>query len=68
VRDTLLGRPGGAGRAGAIVTGVALAAGGYALGTLRARRGHSPSFSWGPITPEGAPGEDRDAGTKEAVA
>ncbi|WP_051716794.1 glycosyltransferase family 2 protein [Streptomyces sp. NRRL F-5727] len=57
VRDTLLGRPGGAGRAGAIVTGVALAAGGYALGTLRARRGGSPAFSWGPITPEGVPQE-----------
>ncbi|GHG67111.1 hypothetical protein GCM10018779_38880 [Streptomyces griseocarneus] len=39
VRDALLGRPGGAGRAGAIVAGVAAAAGGYALGTLRARRG-----------------------------
>ncbi|MFI9204578.1 glycosyltransferase [Streptomyces sp. NPDC053048] len=39
LRDALLGRPGGAGRAGAIVAGVAAAAGGYALGTLRARRG-----------------------------
>ncbi|MER5734573.1 glycosyltransferase family 2 protein [Streptomyces sp. NPDC002262] len=55
VRDALLGRAGGAGRAGAIVTGVALAAGGYALGTLRARRGGSPTFSWGPIAPETAP-------------
>lgn len=39
LRDALLGRPGGAGRAGAIVAGVAAAAGGYALGTLRARGG-----------------------------
>ncbi|MFI1971097.1 glycosyltransferase family 2 protein [Streptomyces cinnamoneus] len=38
VRDALLGRPGGAGRAGAIVAGVAAAAGGYVLGTWRARR------------------------------
>ncbi len=37
VRDALLGRPGGAGRAGAIVAGVVAAAGGYALGSLRAR-------------------------------
>ena len=29
LRDALLGRPGGAGRAGAIVAGVAAAAGGY---------------------------------------
>ncbi|MEU9123022.1 glycosyltransferase family 2 protein [Streptomyces sp. NPDC048506] len=35
VRDALLGRPGGAGRAGAIVVGVAAAAGGYLWGTLR---------------------------------
>ncbi|GAA0456429.1 hypothetical protein GCM10009544_18910 [Streptomyces stramineus] len=39
VRDALLGRPGGAGRAGAIVAGVAAAAGGYALGRVRAYRG-----------------------------
>ncbi|APY89087.1 glycosyltransferase family 2 protein [Streptomyces alfalfae] len=39
LRDTVLGRPGGAGRAGAIVAGVLTAAGGYALGALRARRG-----------------------------
>ncbi|MFC7306924.1 glycosyltransferase family 2 protein [Streptomyces monticola] len=38
LRDALLGRPGGAGRAGAIVTGVLSAAGGYVLGTVRARR------------------------------
>ncbi|GGW91530.1 glycosyl transferase family 2 [Streptomyces chryseus] len=39
LRDAALGRPGGAGRAGAIVAGVAAAAGGYVLGSLRARRG-----------------------------
>ncbi|CAM5563760.1 hypothetical protein SNARM312S_02211 [Streptomyces narbonensis] len=55
VRDALRGRSGGAGRAGAIVTGVTVAAGGYALGTLRTRRG-GPTFSWGPIerTEDGA--------------
>ncbi|WP_374215032.1 glycosyltransferase family 2 protein [Streptomyces longispororuber] len=41
VRDFVLGRPGGAGRAGAIVAGVATAAGGYVLGSFRARRGGS---------------------------
>jgi glycosyltransferase involved in cell wall biosynthesis len=39
VRDALLARPGGAGRAGAIVAGVLAAAGGYAVGSVRARRG-----------------------------
>ncbi|GAA0910346.1 glycosyltransferase family 2 protein [Streptomyces thermoalcalitolerans] len=39
VRDALLARPGGAGRAGAIVAGVLAAAGGYAVGSIRARRG-----------------------------
>ncbi|GAA3053844.1 glycosyltransferase family 2 protein [Streptomyces roseofulvus] len=68
VRDALLGRPGGAGRAGAIVTGVALAAAGYALGTLRARRGRSPAFSWGPITPEGVPRETGAPEKKGAAA
>ncbi|MFH8408358.1 glycosyltransferase family 2 protein [Streptomyces sp. NPDC018019] len=38
VRDALLGRAGGAGRAGAIVAGVSATAFGYALGGLRARR------------------------------
>lgn len=36
--DTVRGRPGGAGRAGAIISGLSAAAAGYALGTLRARR------------------------------
>ncbi|MFD4413961.1 MULTISPECIES: glycosyltransferase family 2 protein [unclassified Streptomyces] len=39
LRDALLARPGGAGRAAAIVTGVLTAAGGYVLGSVRARRG-----------------------------
>ncbi|MGW6274999.1 MULTISPECIES: glycosyltransferase family 2 protein [unclassified Streptomyces] len=39
LRDALLARPGGAGRAGAIVAGVVTAAGGYVLGSVRARRG-----------------------------
>ncbi|MFE5795297.1 glycosyltransferase family 2 protein [Streptomyces sp. NPDC056503] len=68
MRDTLLGRPGGAGRAGAIVTGVALAAGGYALGTLRARRGGSPTFAWGPIVPEDVPRETGAPEPKGAAA
>ncbi|GAA2722969.1 MULTISPECIES: glycosyltransferase family 2 protein [Streptomyces] len=37
LRDAVLGRSGGAGRAGAIVAGVLAATGGYALGSLRAR-------------------------------
>ncbi|MCH0539517.1 glycosyltransferase family 2 protein [Streptomyces sp. MUM 203J] len=49
LRDLVLGRPGGAGRAGAIVAGVALAAAGYARGVLRARRGRGTAFSWGPV-------------------
>ncbi|MFK4069048.1 glycosyltransferase family 2 protein [Streptomyces sp. NPDC029674] len=39
LRDAALGRPGGAGRAGAIVAGVLTAAGGYVIGSVRARRG-----------------------------
>jgi GT2 family glycosyltransferase len=39
LRDALLARPGAAGRAGAIVAGVAAAAGGYMVGSVRARRG-----------------------------
>ncbi|MFF3248108.1 glycosyltransferase family 2 protein [Streptomyces sp. NPDC002870] len=48
LRDAVLGRRGGAGRAGAIVTGVAAAAGGYVVGSVRARRGGA-TFSSGPI-------------------
>lgn len=54
VRDALLGRPGGAGRAGAIVAGTAAAAGGYAWGALRARWKRT-SF---PDTGVGRPGDD----------
>jgi glycosyltransferase involved in cell wall biosynthesis len=39
LRDALLARSGGAGRAGAIVAGVLTAAGGYVVGSVRARRG-----------------------------
>ncbi|MFC5718596.1 glycosyltransferase family 2 protein [Streptomyces gamaensis] len=39
LRDALLGRPGGAGRAGAIVVGLAVTTAGYAVGRVRARRG-----------------------------
>ncbi|MGW1727237.1 glycosyltransferase [Streptomyces sp. NPDC002306] len=39
LRDALLGRPGGAGRAGAIVAGVLTAAGGYVVGRARTRGG-----------------------------
>ncbi|MGV9315145.1 glycosyltransferase family 2 protein [Streptomyces sp. NPDC003691] len=59
LRDAARGRPGGAGRAGAIVAGVAAAAGGYALGTLRARRG-GVTFSSGPIAPLPADHETTD--------
>ncbi|GGT18116.1 glycosyltransferase family 2 protein [Streptomyces chromofuscus] len=51
--DALLARPGGAGRAGAIVAGVCAAAGGYVVGSVRARRGGT-TFSVAPI--EGEPG------------
>ncbi|WP_329466009.1 glycosyltransferase family 2 protein [Streptomyces sp. NBC_01431] len=68
VRDAVLGRPGGAGRAGAIVTGVAVAAGGYLLGTVRARRG-AASFQVAPI--ERVPDEEntgkRSTGEDEAA-
>ncbi|MDV9172800.1 glycosyltransferase family 2 protein [Streptomyces sp. W16] len=39
LRDAVFARPGGAGRAGAIVAGVFTAAGGYVVGSVRARRG-----------------------------
>ncbi|WP_017241603.1 glycosyltransferase family 2 protein [Streptomyces sp. SS] len=63
--DALRGRSGGAGRAGAILTGVTLAAGGYALGQLRARRGGT-TFSWGPIEP--APGAADGTGAVREAA
>lgn len=49
LRDALLGQRGGAGRAGAIVAGVASAAAGYAVGTFQARTGGSPAWKvWEP--------------------
>ncbi|MFJ6659198.1 glycosyltransferase family 2 protein [Streptomyces sp. NPDC091377] len=39
LRDAALTRPGGAARAGAVVAGVLTAAGGYVVGSVRARRG-----------------------------
>ncbi|PGH51167.1 hypothetical protein CRI70_08245 [Streptomyces sp. Ru87] len=62
VRDALLGRPGGAGRAGAILAGTAAAAWGYAIGSLRTRAGRLPAApvipatSGGPGLPSPAPG------------
>ena len=54
LRDALLARPGGAGRAGAIVAGVVTATGGYVLGSVRARRGGA-EFPVAPVVPsEGA--------------
>ncbi|MEU7039965.1 glycosyltransferase family 2 protein [Streptomyces varsoviensis] len=61
VRDALLGRPGGAGRAGAIVAGVAAAAGGYALGAIRARRGAGRFVIPAAVAPPG-PGDDGGGG------
>jgi len=58
MRDALVARgsrPGGAGRAGAIVAGVLTAAGGYVLGSVRARRGGA-TFSVVEI--EEAPGRE----------
>jgi glycosyltransferase involved in cell wall biosynthesis len=58
LRDAALARPGGAGRAGAIVAGVLTAAGGYVLGSLRARRSGA-AFSVVPVTAvEGGPDAD----------
>ncbi|MFI5659608.1 glycosyltransferase family 2 protein [Streptomyces sp. NPDC051684] len=62
VRDFALGRAGGAGRAGAIVAGVLTAAGGYALGSWRAR-GAGATFTVAEID---APA--KDVGRTEAAA
>lgn len=48
LRDAVLARPGGAGRAGAIVAGVCAAAGGYLVGSVRARR-RGTAFAVAPI-------------------
>ena len=57
LRDALLARPGGAGRAAAIVAGVVTAAGGYVLGSVRARRGGG-TFSVVEIERDPAAGRD----------
>ncbi|MFD7436651.1 glycosyltransferase [Streptomyces sp. NPDC059861] len=54
LRDAVLARPGGAGRAGAIVAGVCAAAGGYVVGSVRARRSGT-AFA---VTPIGGSGRD----------
>ncbi|MET7776443.1 glycosyltransferase family 2 protein [Streptomyces mirabilis] len=63
LRDALLARPGGAGRAGAIVAGVLTAAGGYVLGSVRARRGGG-TFTVAEIEngTESGPGREAAAG------
>lgn len=61
LRDALLGRAGGAGRAGAIAVGVAAAAGGYVVGSVRARRGEV-TFSVGGI-PGGPVGKGGEGGS-----
>lgn len=58
LRDALLGRPGGAGRAGAIVAGVAAAASGYVVGAARARRSTGAGFAVPPL-----PGAEAGAGS-----
>lgn len=67
VRDALLGRPGGAGRAGAIVAGVAAAAGGYVVGSARARRSGA-SFSVGAAAGAAAPSRPRGPEGGESAA
>ncbi|WP_432010302.1 glycosyltransferase family 2 protein [Streptomyces cucumeris] len=62
VRDALLGRAGGAGRAAAIVAGVAAATGGYVIGSARARRGGGPRFTV-PAAADTTPPAAREAHT-----
>ncbi|MET9971096.1 glycosyltransferase family 2 protein, partial [Streptomyces sp. NPDC006356] len=59
LRDAVLARRGGAGRAGAIVAGVLTAAGGYVVGSVRARRGGA-TYSVAGI--EGEAGVEGEAG------
>ncbi|MFH8801764.1 glycosyltransferase family 2 protein [Streptomyces sp. NPDC017936] len=63
LRDQFLGRSGGARRAGAIVAGVLTAAGGYVVGSVRARR-HGTTFPVvriGEVTGAGAAVREGDA-------
>ncbi|MDK1475689.1 glycosyltransferase family 2 protein [Streptomyces sp. 549] len=63
LRDFVLARPGGAGRAGTIVAGTAAAAAGYAVGTFRARRGTARfTAAPGPAAVPVRSGADRPAG------
>ncbi|WP_433548367.1 glycosyltransferase family 2 protein [Streptomyces sp. CA-294286] len=64
LRDAALGRPGAVGRAGAIVSGVAAAAGGYVVGSVRARRG-AAGFSVAPVTPLAPPVNGAGGGREE---
>ncbi len=59
LRDAVLARPGGAKRAGAIVAGVLTTAGGYVVGSLKARR-NGTVFSVVPVagTPAGEGGPE----------
>jgi GT2 family glycosyltransferase len=66
VRDALLGRVGGAGRAGAIVAGTAAAAGGYLVGTVRVRLRGAPTASDGPGGPDGGPDSASESATAAA--
>ncbi|MFC4505424.1 MULTISPECIES: glycosyltransferase family 2 protein [Streptomyces] len=56
LRDQFLARPGGARRAGAIVAGVLTAAGGYVVGSVRARR-NGTTFAVVPIEADGGGAE-----------
>ncbi|MET8013897.1 glycosyltransferase family 2 protein [Streptomyces sp. NPDC005271] len=67
LRDALLGRAGGAGRAAAIVAGVAAATGGYAVGTARTRRGTGPRFSIATIPRQAVPDGVPDRGQEGAA-
>ncbi|MGW7005735.1 glycosyltransferase family 2 protein [Streptomyces sp. NPDC054933] len=60
VRDALRGRPGGLARAGAIVAGVATAAAGYAVGSVRSHRGGG-RFVVAAAEPAGPDGQTRGA-------
>ncbi|WP_043492166.1 MULTISPECIES: glycosyltransferase family 2 protein [Streptomyces] len=66
LRDALLGRPGGAGRAGAIVAGVAAAASGYVVGASRARGSGGAGFAVPPLPEAGARAEAADAPPRPA--
>ncbi|MHB9862828.1 glycosyltransferase family 2 protein [Streptomyces sp. YIM S03343] len=68
LRDAALARPGGAGRAAAIVAGVLSAAGGYAIGTLRARRGGTAFSVFSVPEIELGPGHETKPGFRDGVA